>query len=140
MRNLYLIIASACLLASTLNAFIDFGGHHQGNDNQSMIDSKMTKLRKDGRDPDTMSVFEEMRQKLEESQEAANSGFYNGHPMLAKHGENIDVQMDMLWDLNHVIDLKLTNESLDIQLIPSTDMEDLILLHNECRGCWTMHG
>ena len=60
--------------------------------------------------------------------------------MLAKHGENIDVQMDLLWDLNHVIDLKLTNESVDIQLIPSTDMEDLILLHNECRGCWTMHG
>ena len=140
MRKLYLIIASACLLASTLNAFIDFGGRHQGKDNQSMIDTKMTKLRKDGRDPDTMSVFEEMRQKLEESQEAANSGFYNGHPMLAKHGENIDVQMDLLWDLNHVIDLKLTNESVDIQLIPSTDMEDLILLHNECRGCWTMHG
>ena len=60
--------------------------------------------------------------------------------MLTKHGENIDVQMDLLWDWNHVINLKLSNATDSIQLIPSTDMEDMILLHNECGGCWSMTG
>ena len=60
--------------------------------------------------------------------------------MLSKHGENIDLTMDMLWDYNHVINLRLSNATDLIQLIPTTDMEDMMLTHNECRGCWSMHG
>ena len=48
--------------------------------------------------------------------------------------------MDMLWDWNHVITLKLTDSTDDMHLIPTTNMEDMILMHNECRGCWSMHG
>jgi len=101
----------------------------------------MTRLVKDGRDADQRSVFEEMRLKLEaqEAMEKTRSSL-NDHPMLTKHGENIDVQLDMLWDWNHVIKMKLTNSTDDIQLIPSTSMQDMILLHNDCRGCWSMHG
>ena len=48
--------------------------------------------------------------------------------------------MNMLWDYNHVINLKLGHASKPIQVIPSTMHEDMVLIHKQCRGCWSMHG
>ena len=96
----------ACLMNRTLNAFMNFGDQPFGG----IIDSKMTKMSGDGRDTNTTSVFEIMRLKLEE-QELSSSE----HPMLsAGHGKDVDVQMNMVWDWNHVIALKLTDASDDI--------------------------
>jgi len=50
------------------------------------------------------------------------------------------MNMDMMWDFNHVVNISLTHETDDLQLIPTTAQEDLLLLHNECRGCWSRHG
>lgn len=71
----------------------------------------MTRMNGDGRDTNTTSVFELMRLKLEEQELNLSSE----HPkLLATHGEDIDVQMNMVWDWNHVIALKLTDASDDI--------------------------
>ena len=62
------------------------------------VDAPMEMIRKDGRNPDVRSVFEEMRLKLEEKEA-------QDHPMLTRHGEDVDIEMEMLWDWNHVINL-----------------------------------
>ena len=100
------------------------------------VDTPMEMIRKDGRNPDVRSVFEEMRLKLEEKEAQMKD---QDHPMLTRHGEDVDIKMEMLWDWNHVINLKFTNANDTIQVIPTTSMEDLVLLHKECRGCWSMH-
>lgn len=46
--------------------------------------------------------------------------------------------MDMMWDLNHAISLKLKN-SEEIHLIPTTRMADVVLMHESCVNCWSMH-
>jgi len=46
----------------------------------------------------------------------------------------------MLWDYNHVIDLKLGDASAPIKVIPSTLHEDLVLMNKNCKGCWSMPG
>ena len=43
--------------------------------------------------------------------------------------------MNMLSDYNHYINLKLTHATDEVKLIPRTDMEDLILMHNLCDTC-----
>jgi hypothetical protein len=55
-------------------------------------------------------------------------------------GENIDVNMDMMWDLNHAIVLKTKNSEADLHLIPTTRMADIVLMHESCENCWSMHG
>ena len=60
-----LLIALTCQLVGTLNAFMEFGGAVADLQRElgpvGIIDTEMKKIRKDGRDPDTTSVFEEMR-------------------------------------------------------------------------------
>ena len=75
-------------------------------DSGNIVDAPMSQIRRDGRNSDVRSVFEEMRLKLEEKEAALSE---MDHPMLTRHGENIDVQMDMLWDWNHIINLTFTN-------------------------------
>ena len=48
--------------------------------------------------------------------------------------------MDMMWDYNHVVNISLTNADDHLQLIPTTAQQDLLLLHKDCRGCWSRHG
>ena len=62
------------------------------------------------------------------------------HPYLAQAGEShqgldIDVSMSAHFGWNHVIGLKMNNVTKDLLLIPSTSKEDVILQHNDCRGC-----
>lgn len=56
---------------------------HNGD---GVLDARMTMLRRDGRDPDQTSVFEEMRLLMEAKKEQT-------HPMLEKaaHGTDVDV-------------------------------------------------
>ena len=110
LSKLYLVMAMACLVA---NAFVDFGGQRA----HGLIDAEMKKIKGDGRDINTTSVFEQMRRRLEEQGETQveeAAGSLDGHPMLTVHGENVDVQMDLLEDWNHVITLKFTDASRDI--------------------------
>ena len=46
----------------------------------------------------------------------------------------------MLWDFNHVVKIKFHNETKDLELIPTTGTSELVLLHNNCSKCWSMHG
>ena len=48
--------------------------------------------------------------------------------------------MDLLFDWNHVINIKLTDEEEPLQLIPTANMKDMILMHANCNKCWSMHG
>lgn len=122
-----LALISVGLLSYTCTAF-DVGSiPHDGS---GVIDTKMTTLKKDGRDPSVRSVFEEVRQARSEKKE---------HAMLTEHGVDIDVQMDMLADWNHVVALNFTHAEKPVQLIPTTGLQDMILMHKECRGCWSRH-
>ncbi len=40
--------------------------------------------------------------------------------MLTTHGTDADVTMEMLWDWNHVIDMKMTKSNDTLQVIPDT--------------------
>ena len=56
--------------------------------------------------------------------------------------------MDMVWDLNHVIKLNLTlhqtttsyDKTIQVNLVPSTAMSDLILMDEICEMCYSQHG
>lgn len=48
--------------------------------------------------------------------------------------------MSMVWDFNHVIKIKFHNETKDLALIPTTGTSEVVLLHNKCNKCWSMHG
>lgn len=57
-----------------------------------------------------------------------------------KHGVNIDVPMQMVLDLNHVIGIKLTKANNTLMVIPDTKQQDLTLFHSRCDSCWTSTG
>ena len=80
-----------------------------------------------------------MRQKLEnEKQKKADQEKYEEeHSKLKASAVNLDVPMDLLWDWNHVITLYLTNDE-QIQIIPTTGLPDIILMHDKCETCWSM--
>jgi len=48
--------------------------------------------------------------------------------------------MEMMWDWNHVMAVRLHNATKDLHLIPTTGMSDMVLMHNKCDKCWSMHG
>ena len=94
-----LYLALACCSAS-VNAFKQFSPFaNLDSSEDGFFDSHMTLANEDGRHSHIKSVFEEMRQALE-AKEAGTE-----HPYLQTHGENVDVNMDMLRDWNHVIQL-----------------------------------
>ena len=72
------------------------------HDSTGVVDASMTMMRRDGRNHDEVSVFEEMRLRIEAKKE---------HPLLSTHGTDADVSMEMLWDWNHVIGLKMTKSN-----------------------------
>jgi len=63
------------------------------------------------------------------------------HPLLSTGSDNVDVEMQMLWDWNHVITLNLTDseETPVVSLIPTTGSADMIMVHRECRKCWSLN-
>ena len=48
--------------------------------------------------------------------------------------------MAMMWDWNHVMAVRLHNATKDLHLIPTTQMSDMVLMHNKCEKCWSKHG
>lgn len=62
------------------------------------------------------------------------------HPLLTSRKDGVDINLNMLWDYNHVISFKMNDGSKRMSLIPTTMHEDMVLLHKKCRGCWSMHG
>ena len=46
----------------------------------------------------------------------------------------------MLWDYNHSINVRLGNATDLVELVPSTSLEDLLLMHKDCKGCYSRHG
>ena len=93
----------------------------------------MNAIREDGRHDHVQSVFEQ-RRIWKESQSS------EGHPILTESGEYVDALMEMMWDYNHVMAVRLHNATGDMHLIPTTMMSDMVLMHNNCRGCWSKHG
>jgi len=81
------------------------------HDSTGVLDAPMTMMRRDGRNHDEVSVFEEMRLRIEAKKE---------HPMLSTHGTDVDVSMEMLWDWNHVIEIKMAKSNDTLQVIPDT--------------------
>lgn len=60
--------------------------------------------------------------------------------MLTDSGEYVDALMEMMWDYNHVMAVRLHNATADMHLIPTTMLSDMVLMHNKCKGCWSKHG
>ena len=98
-----------------------------------IIDAKMRRVTKDGRDADQVSFFEYVRQRHDEGNSEGRKA------LQATHGENVDVKMDMMWDLNHAIELKVKSSDIGLHLIPTTRMADMVLMHESCDSCWSMH-
>ena len=48
--------------------------------------------------------------------------------------------MDMMWDNIHVVNISLSNASDHLQLIPTTELDNLVLLHKDCDRCYSRHG
>ena len=88
-RQLYLLAFVCCHLVSTMNALVEFKEAAAFN---GVIDSEMVKITQDGRDPNTTSVFELMRLKIEE-RHGVESRTVDEHAYMAtaKHGEDIDI-------------------------------------------------
>ena len=95
----------------------------------------MSSLRGDGREDHIRSDFEEIRLAIE----ARDSGVTE-HPLLTARADGVDVDMSLLYDYNHSVDVRLGNATDVIQLIPSTTLEDVVMMHQKCRGCWSRHG
>lgn len=110
-----------------------------GDDVSSHFDAPMKMVRRDGRHADQVSVFEEMRLKLEEL-ENTHGPLTADHPLLSATGEGVDVAMEMLYDWNHIVNIKLNRTAEPIQVIPSTGLQDLTLMHPNCNACYSMHG
>ena len=90
-------------LASQANPAEDFiSSLFQGEDGH--FDAPMEKTQLDGRLPGVTSIFEQMRQKYEDSGKSDEDGIE--HSML-QAGKNVDVPMEMFMDWNHVVTLKL---------------------------------
>ena len=68
------------------------------------FDSKMTSIRGDGRDPNVRSDFEHIRLAIE-----AKENGVTDHPLLSSRADGVDVDMSLLYDYNHSINVKLGN-------------------------------
>ena len=98
-----------------------------------IIDAKMRRVTKDGRDADQVSFFEYVRQRHDEGNSEGRKA------LQATHGVNVDVNMNMMWDLNHAIELKVKSSDKGLHLIPTTRMADMVVMHESCDSCWSMH-
>lgn len=47
--------------------------------------------------------------------------------------------MNFLYDLNHVISLKLDSAEEELHLVPTTSMSDMVLVHKTCERCISLH-
>ena len=48
--------------------------------------------------------------------------------------------MSMVWDWHNVIKLQLPHLEKPLEVIPTTRVSDLVLMHKDCDHCWTMDG
>ena len=72
-------------------------------------------------------MFEKLRLKSEKSEDASED-------------KGIDVPMEFLYDLNHVISLHLESADEPLHLVPTTRISDMILMHDSCMQCKSYHG
>mmetsp|Transcript_1595 Transcript_1595/g.2355 ORF Transcript_1595/g.2355 Transcript_1595/m.2355 type:complete len:116 (-) Transcript_1595:1492-1839(-) len=114
MRKMLLAIPAifTTLLSAPVNSLdMEFLGAEANQTSTGYVDSHIEMLRKDGRDPDVRSVFEEMRLALDEAEERGESLDDSEHPLLGARNEGVDISLNMVWDYNHVISLKLNDGS-----------------------------
>lgn len=135
------ITATLCLLFGTLSSLsyaeiVDqFSDKHQ---NEGYFDTLLESVNEDGRHEHVTSVFEQRRQQKE-----ALANGDTEHPLLRAEGANenyVDAFLDLIWDWNHIINVRLHKATKASRLIPTTGMADMLLMHHECEKCWSMHG
>jgi len=99
---------------------------------EGVFDVHLRSIRQDGRHPEVQTVFEQVR---------AWKDLSKGHPLLSQGDQEVhDETMSMLWDWNHVLSVKLNNDTDTIDLVPTTGLSDMMLMHKNCTRCWSMHG
>ena len=124
------LLASIGLLSTTKAFDFDLETSQDG-----VIDAKIRRMTKDGRDADQMSLFEYIRQQHRESEDDERTAL----KAAPTPGENVDVSMNMMWDLNHAIELKIKSSDVPLRLIPTTRMSSMVIMHEDCENCWSMH-
>jgi len=97
------------------------------------VDAPMRNIKGDGRDPETRSYFEEMRLMMQGKADEE-------HPVLKAPAQDADVNMYMMMDWNHVIDVRLRKANQDLAIIPDMEQHDFILMHPNCTDCHSMRG
>lgn len=55
---------------------------------------------------------------------------------MLREGKPLDVNMKLLEDFNHVIDIKIGDDNVPFTLVPDTSMNELHVLHADCKGCY----
>ena len=124
------LLASIGLLSTGKAMDFDLDASQDG-----VIDAKIRRVTKDGRDADQMSFFEYIRQHHRENE----GGERTALKAAPTPGENVDVSMNMMWDLNHAIELKIKSSDVPLRLIPTTRMANMVIMHEDCENCWSMH-
>lgn len=112
-------------LLTTANAF-EIASQETGD----FFDVPLTMIREEDRHDHVQSVFEQRRVWREDGE----------HPILSEPGKYVDAYMEMMWDYNHVMAVRLHNATDDMHLIPTTMVSEMVLMHNNCTGCWSKHG
>jgi|Transcript_29969 hypothetical protein len=108
------------------------------HENEGYFDALLETVNEDGRHEHVTSVFEQRRQWKE-----ARANGDDDHPILKAAGDNneyIDAFLDLIWDWNHIINVRLHKATKTSRLIPTTGMSDMMLMHDQCDKCWSMHG
>jgi hypothetical protein len=150
------ITAAVCLLVGTLTTLGNselieqFSDEH---DKLGIFDIELEQVNEDGRHEHVTSVFEQRRQQkealakgdkdhplLRQDSESADSGNADIQREPATTADYVDAFLDLIWDWNHIINVRLHRATKASRLIPTTGMSDMLLMHHECDKCWSMHG
>lgn len=93
---------------------------------RGFIDAQLNPISSQGGSEKGGKVFEKMRLKSEKSEDAGED-------------KGIDVPMEFLYDLNHVISLHLESADEPLHLVPTTRISDMVLMHDSCMQCMSYH-
>ena len=120
MKSSQIVCCIAVLCLAVVGAF-EVGKQSSQEKHGLIIDTQMKKVLSTASAP---SMFEKMR-RLKEGDEVS---------------EGIDVKMDFLYDLSHVISLKLESAEDELHLVPTTGLSDMVLVHESCEKCIAING
>ena len=104
------------------------------------FDLPMKQLSRDGSEPSRSGFFEAAMSKREERRSSSvNADEESGHPMLSAP-EIFDVDMPMLMDWNHIVELTMNRANSTLNVIPDTRHHKFMLAHPNCEDCFVEHG